>query len=317
MNEGTNLFREFFIEERQYIPKAVFKFKDRCWSSKLRAFYVRPFNHHYLTDYTSVIYPTTYFTSATYVRENPYRATKIEFHEFTHKWDRLQDGFLFNGKYTYPQIVSVPFALGAVATSGPFSWAAFAIAILFLHLGLWALHRSRRPLDMGPTKSARWAFFLLSVPPLVATMVSTVLFGKWFALLWLGAVLFASPWPLKAFWRRDYEIRGYTMSLYAEWLRWGKIRDSILEHYVSQFTSSNYFFMERNAQLVREAFLFQIGRFTQDVIAFEDIWIWGHKATIYDTRNPKRSAKQAISSAKPYNIVRNFMIAQKLTKADI
>lgn len=311
MEHGTDLLRDFFVVERQHIPKGDFRFKDTCWSSKLRAFYARPFNYRYLTDYTTTIYPITYFPSATYVRENPYGATRTEFHEFVHKWDRLKDGILFNVKYLYPQIFAVPFILGAVAAGGPYSWATFAVFLLLLHVGLYVLHVATGEPGERPKQWGYRSFYTLTAAGLVPTVVASILFGKWFALLWLGAGLFASPWPLKARWRRDYELRGYTMSFYAEWLRHGTVRPEIVERRIKNFTGPDYFFMERDGKLIRNELLFQISRF--DKGSFEDFFLWGFKKPV----NPKHKGNymtKRIEMAKPYKIVKEFMQHKDLTK---
>lgn len=67
---------------------------------------------------------------------------------------------------------------------------------------------------------------------------------------WQHRLAFPLKYLLSKKFRRDAELRGYTMTMYAYWLRFGAQVDP--ETYVQHFTSSEYFYMERNADYVRK-----------------------------------------------------------------
>jgi hypothetical protein len=283
------LLDRFMLRERKLYGGGRARYKDEEWGSKVRGFYARIFNPRYMMGYITTLYPDTFFPSKQYVADSVYRATKIEFHENVHKWDRWNDGFMFTFKYAYPQIFAVPFIIAAVALGGIWGWLGFAALLVLLHVGLGALAASAGASSAGvPTKPVQvLAWALLGVGG-AASIIGAIIGGGWFALLWLPVILFLSPWPLKAKWRRDYEIRGYTMSLYAEWLRHGHVRNEAVVHYVSQFTGPAYFYMETDEDYVR-------ARFLENMVCFKNPGPWWAK-----------------KDSVPYETAQEFMIKEGL-----
>lgn len=296
----------WFAMEREKYGKADYFFKENCLSSKILAFYVRPFNPTYLYRFTTTRYPNTYFPGRKKGDERS--MLKTEFHENVHKFDRWSEGFSFTLRYLFPQWVALPFVLAAVVLGGLWSWIAFGALLAALHIGLAALAVSAGEGDPDdgyagaiPSRGARTAFFVLTGAAALCLLLCTILGGGWFALLWLGAVLFASPWPIKAFWRRDYEIRGYTATLYHLWLEHGAIGESTIPGMVAHFTGPDYFWMERNGKRVEEELRWQAGRFGTSIW---QCWCWMQ-------RRGWTSEKQA----EPFRMIKEFVEKEKLFDA--
>lgn len=296
------LLERFFLRERAFYGGGRVRYKDEEWGSKVRGFYARLFNPRYMQGYITTLYPDTFFPSALYVQKNVYRATKIEFHENVHKWDRNHEGFKFTIKYAFPQLFAVPFIIAAVALAGIWGLAGFATLLVLLHVGLGVLAASAGKADDGvPSKGIQALAWILTSLGGLAAVAGTVLGGGWFSLLWAPAALFLSPWPLKARWRRDYELRGYTMSLYSEWLRYGNVRPQIVTHYVEQFTGPAYFYMETDEDYVRKELHWQLSRFQLDEESFLRTWAWLDKDKGADG-----------GMAEPYRMAKSFMVKEKL-----
>lgn len=294
-----SLMDKFIAREREWCPKSGYRLKKDVFLHRLIAFYMRPFNAQYFTRYTTTVYPYTDFGSLE--EGDAYRPVKTEFHEVVHKWDRTKEGFTWSLKYAYPQIIALPLLLATVVLGGFWCWVGFGAFFVLFHAGLLALQKSAAAdPESVPSKRTRLAFFGMAIAGGLMSFVGSVISGKWFALGWLLTALFISPWPLKSFWRRDAELRGYTATLYQEWLRHGQVRSGIIDHIVSKFTSSDYFWMERDAVRVHRELTFQIDRFNKP--SFLEYWEWSRKPTsIY----PDRS--------EPYRLIHSFMIDEGLT----
>jgi hypothetical protein len=307
----TALDRWFAMEREKY-GKANYFFKEETTSSKVLAFYARPFNPTYLYQFTTTRYPHTYYPGRK--KGNEKSMLKTEFHENVHKFDRWSEGFSFTLKYLFPQWVALPFVLAAVVLGGLWSWLAFGALLAALHVGLAVLAVSAgegKPDDgyagAVPSRGAQIAFFVLTGAAALNLVFWTVVGGGWFALLWLGAALFASPWPIKSFWRRDYEIRGYTASLYRIFLEHGAIWDSAFTSMVENFTGPNYFWMERNGPAVEKELRFQADIFKDREDIFLERWNNEHLAGP-GGRNRKKMAE-------PFRMIKEFVEKEKLFDA--
>lgn len=299
----------FFEVERGKYGKADYHFKQDKFSSKLIAFYVRPFNPTYLDRYTTTRYPDTYFPGRKKADEESMLAT--EYHENVHKWDRWKQGFRFTLGYAFPQLFAAPFILAAALVAGPWGWIGLGVLLALFHLGLLVLALSAgegKPDDgyagAVPSTAARVAFFTLTGLGGVACVGGSIIGGGFLALLWLGAILFLSPWPLKSRWRRDAEIRGYTMSLFRIWLQyqnnWNEEWfEKALKKYVLAFTGPAYFFMETNGKYVEEEFRFQVSRFQANIDQFLARWAWQRKRGWSSTEQ-----------AEPFRMAYFFMVKE-------
>lgn len=253
----------FFEVEREAYGKADYHLKQDCTSSKIIAFYIRLFNPTYLTQFTTMRYPDTYFPGRK--KDGPKSCVRTEFHENVHKWDRHHEGIKFSLKYAFPQIAAAPFIVAAVVLGGPLGWMGFGVLLALLHggLGVLAVSASKVSGDHPvPSKGARVAAFVLAGSGAAACVVGSVIGGGLWSLLWAPAALFLSPWPFKAVWRRDAEIRGYTATLYRVWLEYGEIWDSVILQIVKNFTGPGYFFMETDGVKVEKELQFQMSLFT-------------------------------------------------------
>lgn len=296
---SQTLLDRYIAVERGLYPKAGYRFKDEVLLHKVIAFYMRPFNHRYLDGFTTTMYPNTDFPSIR--REQPDdRMFQTEVHENVHKWDRWHEGRKWSLKYVYPQILAAPFLAAAVALGGLFGWLGFAALLLLLHVGLLACHLSRGE-DGRPASGAKVAFFILTALGAAAAVGGSIYSGRWWAFLWLGAPLFISPWPFRAVWRRDAELRGYTASLYYAWLTTGQVWSGLVDHIVSNFTGGNYFWMETRRQLVYDELQFQIERFKSNEPAFLAAWGWR-----------RRRGWHSPKMAEPFRMMRSFMFKEGL-----
>jgi len=286
--------------------KAEYRFKEDHFHEKVIAFYIRPFNPTYLYQYTTTEYPHTYFPGRKKGDEESMLAT--EFHENVHKWDRWKQGFRFTLGYGFPQIAAIPFILAVVGLSGPWGWAGFGLLLALFHAGLGILAASAgkgAPDDdyrgAIPSRAARVAFFVLTIAGGLACLAGTIIGGGLLSLLWLGAALFLSPWPIKARWRRDAELRGYTASLYRIWLKYksdwnAEWYEDTLKGMVRNFTGPAYFYMERNGQYVMDEFRWQVARFKLTEADFLQNWAW--------SRKPGWSSQE---QAEPFRMISSFV----------
>jgi len=299
----------FFKLERDKYGKAEYRFKEEYFHEKLIAFYIRPFNPTYLYQYTTTEYPHTYFPGRKKGDEESMLAT--EYHENVHKWDRWKQGFRFTLGYAFPQIVAAPLILAVVALAGVWGWLGLGALLVALHLGLLVLALGAGkgiPDDsyVGaiPSRGARIAFFVLTGAGGLACLAGTVIGGGLFSLLWLPAALFLSPWPIKACWRRDAELRGYTASLYRVWVRYranwnDQWYEDSLKSTVRNFTGPAYFFMERNGQYVMDELRWQVARFRLTEEAFLANWAWSRKAGWCSSEQ-----------AEPFRMIHDFVVSE-------
>lgn len=298
MAEGA--LDRFFQLERDKYGKAAYYFKQDKKVSSIRAFYARPFCPKYIQSYSTTMYPNTFFAEKK--KGNEQSCLETEYHENVHKWDRWHEGFKFVLKYAWPHWMGLPFLLAAVALGGLWSCVALVAFIGVLHIGLTILALAARVDEDGvPAFGFTLVFYVLVGIAFLCLIAVNILFAKWWAFLWVGAFLFFSPWPFKPIWRRNYEVRGYTMSLYRVWLKHkdnfdaDKFNDAI-DRYVKTFSGPAYFFMETNKGWVRKEFLFQVSRIQFSEHAFLDHWIWKYKLSF-----------PLLGAAEPFRMAKTFI----------
>lgn len=295
----TALDRFFEIEKDKY-GKAAYYFKPDKASSRVRAFYARPFCPKYTQSFSTTMYPNTFFAEKK--KGNTQSCLETEYHENVHKWDRWHEGFAFVLKYAWPHWMGLPFLLAVVALSGMWGWIAFAAFIGLLHLGLVILEVSaRRSKDGVASGGAAVPLYVFMLFGLIALVFISIRDGGYWAFLWLGALLFFSPWPFKPIFRRNYEIRGYTMSLYRIWLKYKDVFDAekfkaAIDEYADIFAGPSYLFMETNRKRVRQEFLFQVARIQFSEAGFLERWVWKADITksLRAEAEPFRMAKFSI-----------------------
>lgn len=87
-------------------------------------------------------------------------------------------------------------------------------------------------------------YFLQYAFPQILAALALLIFGAFWSPWFLLALLFLLalvPWP--AYWRKEIELRGYTMSMAVQFWTTNDIRDDLLLWYAKQFTGSAYYFM--------------------------------------------------------------------------
>lgn len=103
-------FHDFVSRLRTIVPLKI-KYKDESWEMKWLNFFLRWFNPTFMTDFTTVIGYTVYFTSRSYVENYPRQATQTLAHEAVHLLDTQRLGFpIFAFAYLFPQVLAI-FAL--------------------------------------------------------------------------------------------------------------------------------------------------------------------------------------------------------------
>jgi hypothetical protein len=103
-------FDEFVNRLCGVIPLKI-KYKDESWEMKVLNYFVKWFNPTFMTNFTTVIGYTVYFTSRTYIKSYPRQAAQTLAHEAVHLLDTQRLGFpIFAFAYLFPQILAV-FAL--------------------------------------------------------------------------------------------------------------------------------------------------------------------------------------------------------------
>lgn len=297
----------FFAVEAEKYGSAEYAFKGDKLASKIRAFYARPFCPRYMQSFSTSMYPDTFFAEK---KRGRYESClETEFHENVHKWDRWKQGIKFSLKYTFPHWVGLPFILAAVVLGGLWSWVAFGAMVALLHAGLAALAVSAgADKDGKPSSGSQVAFFVLAGLGVLGLLVTNIWAAGWWSLLWLGSLL-SAPWPLKPIWRRDAELRGYTMSLYRIWRKYRhswqeRYEKQTIDRYVKHFTGPAYMFMELDGDYVRREFEFQMDRMktgdgnedNQGGNGFLDCWCWERKKGWY-----------GVEQAEPFRMARSFM----------
>lgn len=295
-----NLIEKFIEEEKALYPGASVRIKDKLTRHKIIAYLIKPFNPYYMTDVTTTVFPHTDF--GTDVAKSPSRMLKIEFHENVHKWDFRDGPIKAMLKYAFPQLYALPFIVAAVAAAGLLGVLSFLSMIMAFGVGLSDAHSHlNKDGEVTPAGMRRFAF--LAGIGVINLLCGCVVGAGWWSLLLLGAALFVSPWPFRAVWRRDYELRGYTASLYQEWLRHGRVREEILDHTILQFTGPTYFYMETRRTLVRDALMFQVHRFQTNEAGFLAAW-----------QKDARS-KPSKDAAEPYRMIRRFFDKENMQNA--
>lgn len=120
--ENFNRFVHLINKE---IPLRI-KYKNESWEMKYLSILIQWFNPTFMTDFTTVIGYTVYFTSREYVAQHPQQALQTLVHEAVHLLDTKRLGFpVFAFGYLFPQIL----ALGVFFC--PFSYY-FLLFLIFL-----------------------------------------------------------------------------------------------------------------------------------------------------------------------------------------
>ena len=303
---SDTILDRFFAVERAKYGKADYYFKPEPVVSRIRAFYARPFCPAYIQTYSTSMYPDTFFASKK--KDNPQSCVETEFHENVHKWDRWKQGIKFTLKYIWPHWMGIPFVVGAVVLGGLWSLVALGCLLVLAHAGLAALAVSAGSREDGmPSRGATIAFYILVGIGFLGLLAVNIWFARWWALLWVGALLFFSPWPFKPIWRRDAELRGYTMTLYRIWLKYkAQLNEDwwcrTIERYVKTFSGPNYFFMELNKDYVRKELRFQIDRFRHNEASFLENWQWATR--------PIKDVELSKEEAEPFRLAKKFMVVE-------
>lgn len=103
------------------------------------------------------------------------------------------------------------------------------------------------------TKAHPILFRLRYVMPQILALLALGAIGAFWSLWFLLCLVFllaAAPWPSRG--RTALEMRGYTMSMAADFWKHGRITDATKEHIAQHFTGWNYYKMCPNEKKVRD-----------------------------------------------------------------
>lgn len=225
---------------RELIPGFRVEFKDESKAQEVVAFFARPFNQRYITNFTSTLYPVVWFPSRASYEGSPKDSFTILAHEFVHMMDTKKHGALFRISYLCPQLLGI---------------LPFFIYPAIHGMTLWVLATLLGGTLVGLTmaRTSVLACWIIMGISMVGTMVYAFLAtGLWALLLLLGIALLA-PWPSP--WRTYWEIRGYTVQIaMAQWM-YGSISDDGIDRMVHHFIGPDYYFMSWNKGHIRRNIL--------------------------------------------------------------
>ena len=263
--------KEFEVEIQKHVPDFSIKFKNQTASQKLIGFLTQSFNSKYMTSYATTSFPTVYFPTKVFYESQPDSSFKILAHEFIHMMDMKNHPTWWKLMYALPQALAIFPLIAFAALSGPHSW------IVGILLGSYLL-------GCVAGLISKILFWIVTVTGVVASLILAVWLTHWIAAALFGVLFFIAPWPSP--WRTNREIRGYTMNMaYYQWLQ-GNVPELAKLSAVSQFVTSNYYFMSWNRVEV-------YGNLTLAVTA---------------------AANGVLAKEEPYSIVRQFLADRNLLK---
>ncbi len=232
----TETLTAFEAVIRKEVPEFKVAFKDESKLMAVLGFLSYPFNSAFMERYTTTWGNTVYFPSKAFYLDKPGPSFRILAHEFVHLCDSKRHPVTFKSSYMFPQLLALLPLLAYAILAWPHSWivllpfVSYTLACAAARLAK-ALFWVVLPLLLGGTGALAWW-----------------LSGLW-ALVLLGIVLFAIPWP--AYWRTKWELRGYGMNVALAWWLYKAFSPKYVEHIVQQFTGPGYFFMCWSSSKVR------------------------------------------------------------------
>ena len=135
----TDVNQEIFNDIGTLIKKRIKRFevryKNKSKMQRFIGFLLSLFNKYYMTSVTTTLYPIVWFPSQKFVERQYINVWKTLCHEYVHLLDRKREGWWFNFKYAFPQILAVLSFLSLLSLlSIWFSnfWLLSLLALLFL-----------------------------------------------------------------------------------------------------------------------------------------------------------------------------------------
>lgn len=213
---------------RKDIPSFKVAFKDESKLMALLGFLAYPFNSAFMERYTTTWGNTVYFVSKGAYVGKPDKSFRILAHEYVHLSDSKLHPFTFKLSYMFPQVLVLLPLLTFAVLAWPHSWIALLPFVSYV-------------LACGAARLSKPLFWVVLPLLLGGTGVLAWWFTGWWAMVLLGVLLFAVPWP--AYWRTKWEKRGYGMNVALAWWLYKVFTPGYLDRIVGQFTGPGYFFM--------------------------------------------------------------------------
>jgi hypothetical protein len=226
-------------------PSFKIRYKDESRLMRLLAVLAYPFNERFADGYITTLGSTVYFPSRKDVEQNYTHSADTLAHEGVHIFDAKQRGLWFTLGYALNQAALLPLMV-AFAVLG--SWvpvAALLCGAVLSYVSLWAV------MKLTSNRNARrWTFFAFSGLAGLSYLTLSVWQAHWWTIL--GVAVFAPLLPVSSLLRAKWEYRGYAMGFAIQYWRFGSVPDSMIDHRVGTFTGPDYYFMDRDADRVRD-----------------------------------------------------------------
>lgn len=226
-------------------PSFRIRYKNESRLMRLLAVLAYPFNESFADGYITTLGSTVYFPSREDVEQSYANSADTLAHEGVHIFDAERHGVWFTLSYALNQLALLPLMV-AFAILG--SWVPVAALVggtALAYSALWLM------MKLTSNRNARrWTFFALVGLAGLSYLGLSVWLAHWWTIL--GVAAFAPLIPVSSLLRAKWEYRGYAMGIAMQYWRFGSVPDSHIEHRIGTFTGPDYYFMDRNADRVRD-----------------------------------------------------------------
>ena len=226
-------------------PSFKIRYKNESRLMRLLAVLAYPFNESFADGYITTLGSTVYFPSREDVEQSYAHSADTLAHEGVHIFDAERHGVWFTLSYALNQLALLPLMI-AFAILG--SWVPVVALVggtALAYSALWLM------MKLTSNRDARsLPFFALVGLAGISYLVLSVWLAHWWTIL--GVAAFAPLIPVSSRLRAKWEYRGYAMGIAMQYWRFGSVPDSHIEHRIGTFTGPDYYFMDRNAERVRD-----------------------------------------------------------------
>ena len=226
-------------------PSFKIRYKNESRLMRLLAVLAYPFNESFADGYITTLGSTVYFPSREDVEQSYAHSADTLAHEGVHIFDAERHGVWFTLSYALNQLALLPLMI-AFAILG--SWVPVVALVggtALAYSALWLM------MKLTSNRDARsLTFFALVGLAGISYLVLSVWLAHWWTIL--GVAAFAPLIPVSSRLRAKWEYRGYAMGIAMQYWRFGSVPDSHIEHRIGTFTGPDYYFMDRNAERVRD-----------------------------------------------------------------
>ena len=226
-------------------PSFEVRYKNESRLMRLLAVLAYPFNESFVDGYITTLGSKVYFPNRADVAANYDHAADVLAHEGVHIFDAQRHGVWFSISYALNQLALLPL-LAAFAILGSWVPVASLVGLSALAYGtLWLL------MKLTTNRNARRIPFFVLIGAAVFTYIPLAIWlSGWWTILAVAA--FVPLIPVSSRLRAKWEYRGYAMGIAIQYWLHGSVPDSFIERRIGTFTGPDYYFMDRNADRVRD-----------------------------------------------------------------